>query len=566
MVKTDNPAQKDSQKESDRPRTINDVPVKREETKLHKQSAMLGTLLGDVVDYNKDKMLSHGRSNNSGLCAENGDTFQEIPNDEGNKRLVATSASPERTSVSELMPDASGDAHLPNLVCVSDLQLESKLTEDFRKEMEKRRSRCNHEPKSTKWSYTEALQSLQNFMENGDTNKDSFTKSGVVEEQNTNKSTRCSRSDDERKENTEIRTDYCSLLETVNKLLNQIHTKYSTVMLDGRGYNRTPHNLENSSESKFEMTRDLCTKQGSVREDLHVSLDHVKFREKNIDVTEKNFVTNNGKPSHYHSKYNSNIEIVHKDRPEKEKMQRTLPKVEKSKIKEKKVQYPHSKWQPVEENNKIQEQNTEIVRAELLKELQECNERLEELYSGESFSSDNECHSSTETSSESTEDSSTEYAESESSVERDNDSNSELYVGNNETDFDTIGDQRHGADYSFYSQRQSTPEFVGAEQQDSYACNNMHGVHPTEVPNWFSQSHGSDWFKHWYHQHYWTSSHTYHPLVGQSYVSYLKHYRNCCEQAAKYYSDLANCYQTDNNLHDTYQLQSSYIKEMSKKE
>ena len=542
VAKTYNPAQRDYQKESDRPGTINDVPVKREESKLYKQSAMLGTLLADVVDYNKDKMLNHCRSSNSGLWVEHGDTFPETPKDEGNKRLVATSASLEGTPVSELMPDASGDAHLPNLVCVSDLQLELKLTEDFRKEMEKRRSRCNHEPKSSKWSYTEALQSLHNFMENGDTSKDSLPKSDVVEEQNTNKITRYSRSDDERKENTEIG----SLLESVNKLLNRIHTKYSTVMLDGRGYNRTPHNLEKSSRTKL----DLSTKQGSVQEDLHVSSNQAKFRGKKINVTDKNFVTNNGKSSHYHSKYNSNIEIVHKDGPEKEK-QRTLPKVEKSKIKEKKVQYPHSKWQPAEENNKIKEQNTEIPRAELLKELQECDEKLEKLYSGDSFSSDNECHNSIETSSESTEGSATEDAESESSAESDSYSDSEIH----ETDFDAIGDQRHGHDCSFYSQKQSTPDYAGAEQ-GSYACNYMPGVHPPDVPNWFS----------WYHQHYWTNSYAYHPIVSQGYVSHLKYYRNCCEQAAKYYSDMANCYQTDCNLHDTYQLQSSYIKEMMKKE
>ena len=137
VAKTDNLAQEDAKEESGKRGTINGIPVKQEETKLNKQRATLGALLSDVVDYNKDKMLNHPRSNNSGWCEERADTYSEIPNGEGNKKLV----SPEGTFVSQLMPDASGDAHLPNSVCVSDFQLESKLT-DFRKEMEKQRRKC----------------------------------------------------------------------------------------------------------------------------------------------------------------------------------------------------------------------------------------------------------------------------------------------------------------------------------------------------------------------------------------------------------------------------------------
>ena len=414
-------------------------------------------------------------------------------------------------------------------------------------------------------------------MENEDTSRDSFAKSDVVEEQNTNKSTGYSRSNDDRKEGTEIKTDYGSLLESVGKLLDQIYTKYSTVMLDGRGNNIAPHNLENDSRAKLEVTEDLCFKQGSVQEGSDLNRDLVKFKGKKMNITEKNFATNQGKSSQNHGKYNSdNFEIALGDRPEEEQMQRTPPRVEKCKIKEKKIQYPNCQWQQVEEDNKIKEQNRKVVRAELLKELQECDEKLKELYSEESFSSDSESHNSTGTSFESTEDS-TENAKSEASSESDYDSDSErcygmqkllnrggIYQndvgqdgGYSETEFGTTGDQIHNDDYGFYSQQEP-------EQQSSYVFNNIHGANPTEVPNWCTQSHGSDWFKHWY-PHYWTS-YAYHPMVGQDYVSYLEHYRHCYEQAAKYYSDLATCFQTNCNLQDTYQLQSSYIKEMLKKE
>ena len=578
VAKTDNLTQEDAKEESDKQGTVNGIPVKQEETKLNKQCATLGALLSDVVDYNKDKMLNRSRSNNSGWCEERTDTYSEVPNGEGNKKL----GSPEGTYVSELMPDASGDAHLPNSVCVSDLQLESKLAEDFRKEMEKQRRKCSHGPKSTKWSYTEVLQSLQNFMENEDTNKDSFAQSDVVEEQNTNKSTGYSRSNDDRKEDTEIKTDYGSLLESVGKLLDQIYAKYSTVMLDARGNNITPHNLENNSRAKFEATEDLCIKQGSVQESSHLNTDLVKFKEKKMNITE-NFATNQGKSSHNHGKYKlDNIKIAHGDKPEGQ-MRKPPPRVEKCKSKEKKIQYPNCKWQQVEEDNEIKEENKRNVRAELLKELQECDEKLKELYSEESFSSDNESDNSTGTSFESTEDSSTENAKSESSAESDYDSDSGRYYGMkkplngggiyqndmgqdggyNETDFGATGDQIHNNDYGFYSQ-ESTRNILEPEQQSSYACNNIHDAHPTQVPNWYTQSHGSDWFKHWY-PHYWTSSYAYNPMVGQDYISYLKHYRNCYEQAAKYYSDLATRFQRNCNLQDTYQLQSSYIKEMLKK-
>ena len=576
VAKTDNLAQEDVKKEIEKRGTINGIPVKQEETKLNKQCAALGALLSDVVVYNKDKMLNHSRSNNSGWCEGRADTYSGIPNGERNKKLV----SPEGTFVSELMPDASGDAYIPNSVCVSDLQLESKLTEDFRREMEKRRIDCSHKPKSTKWSYTEALQSLQNFMENENTNKDSFAKSDVVEEQNTNKSTEYSRTNDDRKEDTEIKTDYGSLLESVGKLLDQIYTKYSTVMLDGRGNNIIPHNLENYSRAKLEVTEDLCIKQGNVQESSHLNTDLVKFKEKKINITE-NFATNQGKSSYNYGKYKSdNIKIAHGDRPE-EQMRKSPPRVEKCKSKEKKIQYPNCKWQQVEEDNEMKEENRRIVRAELLKELRECDEKLKELYSEESFSSDNESRNSTGTSSESTEDSSTENAKGETSSESDYDSDSERYYGMqeplggggiyqtdmgqdggyNETDFGMTGNQIHNDDYGFYSQQQSTPDFAEPEQQSSYACNNIHDAHHTQVPNWYTQSHGSDWYPH-----YWTSSYAYNPMVGQDYISYLKHYRHCHEQAAKYYSDLAICYQTNCNLQDTYQLQSSYIKEMLKKE
>ena len=353
-------------------------------------------------------MLNHYGSNNSGLREERRAVFSEIYNDEGNKRPMTTSLSHKGKS----MPDASGDARLPNLVCVSDLQLESKLTEDFRKEMEKQR-KSNYEPKSTKWSYTGALQSLQNFMENEYTDKDNFSKSDVGEEQNTNKSTGHTRNDDD--QNKDIKADYGSLLETVGELLNQIYTKYSTVMLDGGGKNGTSHHLESESRAELEMK---CVSQ----EGSHAYSDHVKFKEEKLNITKKNFTTNQGKSSQNRGKYNSNnIEIVQKDRPKKEEMQTTLPRVEQCKTKEKNIQYPRSKWQPVEEDNEIEEQNRNIVKAELVKELQECEEKLKELYSEESFSSDDE--SSTATSSECTEDSATENAES------DYDSDSERYYG-----------------------------------------------------------------------------------------------------------------------------------------
>ena len=497
-------------------------------------------------------MLNHSGSNNSGLREERRAVFSEISNDEGNKRPMTTSVSHKGKS----MPAASGDARLPNLVCVSDLQLESKLTEDFRKEMEKQR-KSNYEPKSTKWSYTGALQSLQNFMENEDTDKDNFSKSDVGEEQNTNKSTGHTRNDDD--QNKDIKADYGSLLETVGELLNQIYTKYSTVMLDGGGKNGTSHHLESDSRAELEMN---CVSQ----EGSHAYSDHVKFKEEKLNITKKNFTTNQGKSSQNRGKYNSNnIEIVQKDRPKKEEMQTTLPRVEQCKTKEKNIQYPRSKWQPVEEDNEIEEPNRNIVKAELVKEFQECEEKLKELYSEESFSSDDE--SSAATSSECTEDSATENAES------DYDSDSERYYGiqkpmvgggYSDTDFGRTGDQRHSDDYGFYSQQQNTPEFVGIEEDGGYG-NNMHGAHPTGVPNWYTQSHYSDCFKHWY-QHCLTGSYAFHPVVDQGYASCLKHYGNYYEQAAKYYSDLANCYQTNCYLQDTYQLQRNYIKEMLKKE
>ena len=52
-------AANDSQKETRPEELDNEARVTQEKSKIDKQSAVLGALLTDVVDYNKDKMLNH---------------------------------------------------------------------------------------------------------------------------------------------------------------------------------------------------------------------------------------------------------------------------------------------------------------------------------------------------------------------------------------------------------------------------------------------------------------------------------------------------------------------------
>ena len=459
--------------------------------------------------------------------------------------------------------DATGDAHFSSGIAVSYSEEESKLTENFRTEMEKYQRLCDDELKPRSWSYTEAFNSLQKIMESEETTYSATAKCdkdgrGTIES-NKEHSTAC----DNENTGADRSVDYDPLLDSVTKLLDSVYLKYSTLMLDGKGTIGARNCKENDSNGKLELFEnpngelglEKAQKSPGVFSNEAKSINSEGKKRKNHQIPQK--------PS---AELNDSYSIkvteseIHVLVPEEDQQQKIVSKVQKAKTKGMKMQYPHSNWQPVEDSSPTKEQNENLTREELLKELRECDEKLKELCSGDSVSLDDDDGGSSQASTQIIDDSSSEtYTESDSDYDEDHNS----FGADNGYDYGDFHSNTdyHQGDYS-YSQHGYPPGTSGFAVPPHPGTSYTHSTHAPVTSNWFSPS--NDVYTHWYNN-FWTNPYNYPPAMGEAYVEHLKQYQQYYEQSAKYYSDLAKSYQANNSLEENYHLQKSYIDKMLKK-
>ena len=576
----------------------NTNPLKQTHSKLDRQSAVLGTLLTGVVDYNKDKMLDYTNSSriensnsvrSRSVHAENGRLVRELERN-GCRQGERGQRSPRKSSWEEIQMEplvhgGFGDGYLPSIISPFDPQLEAELTENFEKEMEKYgRKHGKSKTRKCKWSYTEAFKSLQDFLASDDSNE-KVSMNPVNAEQIAVEKVQESVNDCRENYADE---DMDALVESVSKLLDQIDLKYSTVMINSRQHGDkdtvdTAMNVSRSgkrTESKprekpeffegGEMMREYKSNRlitGDVVSDTQHESSRKKSKKKEMTSKKK---PNNVKPFQIGGTLIEQNNEIKKSDVKRENhanvfssnaKRECLESLRDTNHEQSTSAYPYNQWEAVankrDKGENDQEQYIGKDRAKLLKELQECDQRLNELdnadavdeYSDEtSKESDTESSESVESSEASDGEESEDYCEEKDSVEDDYQRDAIVSAYHTQDGYCNLYNQ-HGA-YGCYEKT--------GYQYDHHG-NQVNGDGHSQLGGPFRSY---DWFKSWAPQSYWQNPYFQQPVTGDSYITYLKQCLQSAMQTAQYYRDMVNYYEQGENLKENYIVQREYIDKM----
>ena len=271
--------------------------------------------------------------------------------------------------------------------------------------------------------------------------------------------------------------------------------------------------------------------------------------------------------------------------------------------------YPYNQWEPVSMNSyradEVQEHCMEELEAELLREIRDCDEKLNKLDLTECFSSENSvCKSNVKESAEEIKSNTSENNGSwEDSEEEDSEEDNEVqysvdhensdavydgspnhynsYYGNGFVASGMQGDNIQVYDYhDDHSQQCGASGYFGkTDRQNSYHDNEKYALYSgyvsgddyaeqaklQEQGNPYANEQNYDRFTLWQPWFYWPNPYPHWSFGVQSYAAYLKQCRDIYMQTAKYYSEMANCYQQCEKLQQSYYVQKDYIEKMLKK-